>query len=191
MCIETPAVSTIRQRGLTLVELVLFIVIVSVAVAGVLLVMNVTTRYSADPLPRKQALAIAEALLEEVRLMPFTECDPDALDPSGATACASLELMGPEPGEVRGALDAPFDNVNDYHGFQLQGGAGDVGGTGGVTVPAGYSAAVAISQDAGFGAPVAPIPATDSLRITVTVNFGNDSLALETYRTRYMLDADL
>src|SRR5574340_819211 len=61
-----------NQRGVSLVELVMFIVIVSVAVAGILQVMNITNRGSADPLIHKQALAIAESLLEEVELMPFT-----------------------------------------------------------------------------------------------------------------------
>ena len=42
-----------RQRGLTLVELVMFVVIVSVAAAGILLVMNVTVQASADPMVRK------------------------------------------------------------------------------------------------------------------------------------------
>jgi len=73
-----------KSRGLSLVELVVFIVIVSTAVAGVLGVMDVTTRSSVDPMIHKQALAIAEAVLEEVQLQPFTYCDPD--DPGAATA---------------------------------------------------------------------------------------------------------
>ena len=73
-----------RPLGLSLVELIVFIVIVSAALAGIIGVMSITTRSSADPLIRKQALAIAEAFLEEVLLQPFTYCDPD--DPSAATA---------------------------------------------------------------------------------------------------------
>ena len=52
-----------RQRGLTLIEL---IVIILVGVAGILSVMNITTRASADPMVRKQSMAFAEAVLEEV-----------------------------------------------------------------------------------------------------------------------------
>jgi len=66
-----------RQGGLSLVELVVFIVIVSVSIVGIFLVLNLATRTSADPVARKQALAIAESLLEEIELMPFTFCDPD------------------------------------------------------------------------------------------------------------------
>jgi MSHA pilin protein MshD len=76
-----------KSRGVSLVELVVFIVIVSVAIAGIIGVISVTTQSSADPLIRKQALAIAEAFLEEVQLQPFTYCDPD--DPTAATATLS------------------------------------------------------------------------------------------------------
>lgn len=65
----------------------MFIVIVGAAVAGIIGVISVTTQSSADPMIRKQALAIAEAVLEEVRLQPFTYCDPD--DPSAATASSA------------------------------------------------------------------------------------------------------
>jgi Tfp pilus assembly protein PilV len=75
---------TLRERGLSLVELIMFIVIVGAAVAGIIAVISRTTQSSADPMVRKQALAIAEAMMEEVRLQPFTYCDPD--DPTAATA---------------------------------------------------------------------------------------------------------
>lgn len=54
------------QRGLTLIELILFILIVNVGIFGILAVMNSTTRASPDPMLRKQAVAMAEAILEEV-----------------------------------------------------------------------------------------------------------------------------
>lgn len=79
-----PRASRRPSRGLSLVELVVFIMIVSAAVAGIIGVIGVTTRASVDPLIHKQALAIAEAVLEEVQLQPFTYCDPD--DPAAATA---------------------------------------------------------------------------------------------------------
>ncbi|HET6720167.1 MAG TPA: type II secretion system protein, partial [Rhodocyclaceae bacterium] len=63
-----------RQRGMTLIELIVFIVVVSVGLAGVLSVFNVAVRNSADPLITKQALAVADALLEEILLKDF--CDP-------------------------------------------------------------------------------------------------------------------
>jgi len=70
-----------RVHGLSLIELIMFIVIIGAAVAGIIAVISRTTQSSADPVIRKQALSIAEAMLEEVRLQPFTLCDAD--DPSG------------------------------------------------------------------------------------------------------------
>lgn len=61
-----------RQRGLTMIELIMFIVIVSVGIAGILTVMNVVVKASADPLLRKQAIAMAEAILEEVMAKEYT-----------------------------------------------------------------------------------------------------------------------
>src|SRR3989338_4657490 len=57
-----------NQRGLTLIELIMFIVIVGVGVAGILLVINTEVKSSADPGGRKQSIAMAEAVLEEVLL---------------------------------------------------------------------------------------------------------------------------
>src|SRR5438309_11774650 len=117
------------EHGISLVELIVFIVIVSVAVAGVLGALSMATRASADPLIQKQALAIAEALLEEVQLQPFTYCDPD--DPNAATALNTAGCtggangandesklpLGPETGETRTGGVTPYDNVSDYNLF--------------------------------------------------------------------------
>lgn len=186
MCTSRPGA---RQRGVTLVELILSIVIISVGLVGILSAMSLTTRHSADPLPRKQALAIAEALLEEVQLMPFTLCDPDGFTTAG---CAVNEGMGPEAvpaPERRGHLSAPFDNVNDYHGLELVGGASDIGGSGNVTIPAGYTARIAVTADAGLGPAAQRPPQNSVLRISVTVTHGGDSIVLEGYRSRYAADA--
>ena len=72
------------QRGITLIEQIMFIVIVSVGVIGLVSVMNPAIRASADPLLTKQLVAITESLLNEVLHQPFTWCDPD--DPAAPTA---------------------------------------------------------------------------------------------------------
>lgn len=173
------------QGGLTLVELIVFIVIVGTALAGVLSVLNVTVRASADPVVRKQALAIAEALLEEVMLQPFTWCDPD--DPNAATAnqygdCATPENnLAPEPGETRGSNTQPWDNVNDYNGLAT---AGSITGAG--TAP--YAASVSVARTTLNG--VGDGSATSAaLLIAVSVTAGNETVRLEGYRTRYAPNA--
>jgi MSHA pilin protein MshD len=177
-----------RQDGISLVELVMFIAIVAVGLAGVLSVMNTSTAHSSDPLLRKQASAIAEALMEEVSLMPFTTCDPDGFDP-GTKACTQPEAFGPETemGEARGHATTPFDNVNDYNGFSLTGGGADIGGGAGIVVPAGYTARVAVASASGFGPGGAAIADADVLQITVTVTIDStgDAIALDGFRTRF------
>jgi MSHA pilin protein MshD len=185
MCTEVRALPrSRRQSGLSLVELIIFIIIVSVGLAGILSVFNLTSQKSADPQIRKQMLSIAEALLEEVELKPFTYCDPD--DPNAATAGSSAGCtggtggandesklpLGPEAGETR----PTFDNVSDYNGLNLSP-ASDINGTS----IAGYSAAVTVAQQQLEGS----ILLADSLRITVTVTHGSDSLSLSGYRLRY------
>lgn len=180
--------SSRRERGMTLIELIVFIVIVSTALAGVLTVLNITAKSSADPMVRKQALAIAEAVLEEVMLQPFTWCDPDdpqaatatsnAVGPAGCSAAASVETIGPETygggTDTRGSPTFPLDNVNDYSGLAI---TTDITGN---AFPTGYSAAVAVAQSTLNG-----IAATESLLITVTVTAPGESIQLQGYRTRY------
>jgi MSHA pilin protein MshD len=168
-----------RQRGLTLIELIVFIVIVGVALTGVLTVLNHTTRHSADPMLRKQALAIAEAILEEVMLQPFTWCDPDDATAATATSAAvgvgptfctaTVEAIGPEGTEARGT----FDNVSDYHGLNT---TTNIAGGGGAM----YNATVVVAENALNG-----IPATESLLITVTVAAPGETIELQGYRARH------
>jgi len=91
-----------RPSGTTLVELIMTIMIVSVALAGVLTVINLNARTSADPMMEHQAIAIAEAYLEEILTKEFT-------NPEGG------DVGGPETGE--GETRATYDDVNDYHGL--------------------------------------------------------------------------
>lgn len=172
-------------RGLTLIELVMFIVIVGVGLAGILGVLDLTAARSADPVVRKQALAIAESLLEEIERMPFTYCDPDDANAATATseaACTTAESMtapGPEAGESRYSTTDPFDNVNDYHGFSMSG-ITDLAGNA-VSGLSAYSASVTVTSG-GLGVS----PASDVALIAVTVSGpGNESVTLHAYRTRY------
>jgi len=188
-----------KSRGLSLVELIVFIVIVGVAVAGVLGALNISTRASADPVIQKQALAVAEAVLEEVQLMPFTYCDPDdlqaatalsaAVGATGCTAAASVENLGAEATppygpETRLGATTPYDNVNDYNGFSVGPGITDITGAA-ITGLGAYTATVSVASQA-LGA----IPASDSLLITVTVTGpGNTIATLHGYRVRYAPNA--
>jgi len=87
------------ERGMSLVELVMAIVIVSAALSGVLLTFDFGTARSADPMLQTQAQSVARAYLEEIIGQAYD--DPD----------------GNESGEVR----ATFDDVDDYHALSNNG----------------------------------------------------------------------
>lgn len=180
-----------RQHGVSLVELVIFIAVLGVGIAGILGVMNLTVRGSASPLAQKQALAIAEAYLEEVLAMPFTYCDPDdpaAADAQSAAGCATPEGPGAEGGEIRGG-SPPFDNVSDYSA--LPAGAPAAADTPGVPISGlgAYQVAVAINGHSLTDGANA-VPAAASLRVTVTVTGPGDTVVvLDGYRSRYAPNA--
>lgn len=169
-------------KGVTLFELLMFIVIVSVGLAGVLAAYNTVSQKSADPLVRKQLTAVAEAILEEVQLMPFTFCDPD--DPNAVSAvstasCTTIEGPGAEAGEARGHAVTPFDNVSDYAGASVSPITDIAGGA----VPGlnGYSASITVTPTALGG-----IAASEVFIIDVTVDGPrNESFTLSGMRARY------
>jgi MSHA pilin protein MshD len=197
MCIRSRRLPQRREAGLTLVELIMFILVISIAVVGVVEILSYTTRNSADPQARKQALAIAEGLLEEVELAHFTYCDPTDATADTATGafltvtpgvppigCTSIiEDAGqksPEPVNGR-----PYDNVNDYVDDYNSLKTYTTDATG-AAFPNGYTATIKIVPEALNGIASTNSPAsTDVLRITVTVTYANGSVTLDGYRTRY------
>ena len=178
----------------------MFIMIVSIALSGVVSVYAVAVSASANPMVRKQALSVAEALLAEIEQQPFTYCDLNDANVTTARSTAECTgnvagsqdpggaLGGPMPaGEVRGDSSNPFDNVADYAGFQM----GTVNGTPLASVDdthtqlpllSGYSAAVSI-QRAGSSFGLGDDGA--ALRISVRVWNGLVDITLVGYRFRY------
>jgi MSHA pilin protein MshD len=91
---------TSRQRGFTLIELIIFIVVVGAGLAGILSVSTNAIKSSADPLIRKQTVAIAESLLEEI-------LQKDYAKPTGSTAT----------GFSAGGARNLYDCVDDYDNY--------------------------------------------------------------------------
>jgi MSHA pilin protein MshD len=146
------------------VELVISIAVIGIAVIGILQVMNITTSHSADPQLRKQALSIAEALMEEVSLAPFTYCDAAmTASPGGCTVQDGLGVDSRFKVNTGNAINASDINNN--------------------AIPAlnGYRATIAITSTAFNG-----ITNTDALHIVITVTGGTESIVLDGYRTCYM-----
>lgn len=147
-----------RRRGFTLIELIVLIAVIGVALAGVLLVFQNVVRGSADPQVRKQALAIAEALLDEVLSMSY-----DARPGTGSRA--------------------NFDNVDDYGSPPFDTAPGGMTDINGAPIPGlgAYNARVTVDTPGLAGV-------TDAKRVTVTVTVTGHpamTVSLEGWRVRY------
>lgn len=150
--------SGVRQRGVTLVELVIAIVVISVSITAVMGLLGSISISSAAPMLRTQSTSIAAAYLDEVLAKPFQ--DPDGID-----------------NEV---TRTTFDDVDDYNTYT------DVGVRNQTdTAVAGlnqYTARVDVFAIA-LGAGANNIPA---LRVQVTVTDPSGArTVISGYRTNY------
>ena len=145
-----------RSRGFTLIELIIFIVIVGVAMAGILSVFNTSVKSSADPMVRKQTIAIAESLLEEI-------LQKEYVNPSGGNT---------------GSTRALFDDVDQYAGYSTSGGMVDVSGTA-VTGLGSYNISPAVTVS------TATLGSLSVKKITVSVTGPGGTISLSGYRGNY------
>lgn len=159
------------EHGLTLIELLIFIVIIGIAANAMLGVFSSLTRSSAGLFPEKQAQAIASSMMNEILAQPFMAAD---------------NTMGPEAGETRNGAPA-FDSVNDYNTPAPISGVATLNATGaGVTpVPnlAGYFYQVTVAPTPMPNVVVTP---NDALLVTVSVTAPNGTVVrLDGLRVRY------
>ena len=176
-----------RQRGFTLIDVLVLIVLVGSVAGSLTVLFSKLSSQSSQTLRARQVLAAAQALLNEVRMMPFTYCDPQ--DPAatvatgavlgGAGCLATVDGLGPEPGESRYSALNRFDGVSDYQGL-VQPGPGCAGGlcdingnllNGPGTPLAGCSSRVAVTPQAMTGVAALDVNGRpQALLISVTVS---------------------
>jgi MSHA pilin protein MshD len=144
------------ERGATLIELVISIVVIAIAASAVLGVLSATLGRSADAMVLSQAVSIAEAYLEEISLRAFD--DPDGVD-----------------GE---ATRPAFDDVDDYDGLVDNGARNQFGAA--LAPLAQYTVAVTVTPSAAL--PGVPVAAAQRIDVRVTYP-GNGVVALTGYKT--------
>ena len=146
---------------MTLIELVIAIAVISISLSGTLMVVNKTTRASADPMLERQSISIAESYLEEIAQKSF-------LDPDLGTLCPPSE-----------ASRSAYDNVCDYDGLNDVGAKDQLGSA--VTGLENYRIEVDVDTSANLGTISA---STDVVRVDVLVidPLGRE-LRVSSYRT--------
>ncbi|MDF0751286.1 type II secretion system GspH family protein [Marinobacter sp. 71-i] len=95
------------HRGATLVELVMTIVIISVAIAGVVGAFALITGRSADPLNQTRAVELAQLYMDEIISKKYDDATRQGGTPKYSGNC-DIKV---ESGETR----ASYDDVDDYH----------------------------------------------------------------------------
>jgi MSHA pilin protein MshD len=145
---------------MTLVELVISLVVFGIIIAGIFGAWAFMEGHSADPVPRAQAIAIAESYLEEIRLKRYEDL-------------GSCPPVPPPGGRAR------YTHTCHYQGL-VDAGARDQFGNP-ITGLGAYTVQVAIAQSGDLPG----IAAADAQRILVTVDGPNgETISLSTYRTR-------
>ncbi len=105
------------QAGLSLIEAIIFILIIAVGLTGVISVYLYTTRHSADAMLSLKTVELSQAILDEIRSKGYDENTPAGGGCIGSgvdTACNSstaFSTFGIDAGESR----SRFDDVDDYH----------------------------------------------------------------------------
>lgn len=100
----------LANAGFTLVELIVFIVLLSIVAGSFSMVFSQSNRNSIDPVEQHRALQCAKAKIESISLLRFSSTSPIG----GLPACGS----GQEGAVVCGAIvaSATKDDIGDFNG---------------------------------------------------------------------------
>ena len=157
-------ISAGRQSGITLIEILVYIVVISVGIAGLLSAYDVSIKSSADPMVRKQLVAAAESMMDEILAQPVAG---NGLRPAGGATQANRAA-------------GLFDEIDDYHGFATTG-IYAIDGTLPVSGLSTYSVAVSVSSTA----TLTGVPASALRLITVVMSGNGESFSLAGYKSSY------
>lgn len=98
------------QRGVSLIEMIVFIVVVSIALLALLGVYQQATINNVDPMIRVRALEAAQSKLDEILALKYDENTPTG----GIPACSSGVLNSVA---CNNAPDSNMNDVDDYNGW--------------------------------------------------------------------------
>lgn len=93
----------IRESGVSLIEMIVFIIVVSIALLALVGVYRQATITNVDPIVRTRALESAQSLLDQILSLKYSESTPTGGIPA-CTACNDIP-------------DANMNDVDDYRNW--------------------------------------------------------------------------
>ncbi len=106
----------VKQNGFTLVEVIVMIVVLSVALTGLTIAINETVKHSPKPLIQTRAMELAQAYLDEIFAKRFDELSGQGGTPRCDSTDNAAQLCSNVMGDEEGGVRSLFDDVDDYHG---------------------------------------------------------------------------
>ena len=165
-----------HTQGFTLIEIVITIVILG-AVAGILVPFFTAITHSPDPVIRERAIALGQAMMDEIMAKRWDENTPMGGGPlktnesaRTATLATAVANLGADAGESR----TTYDDVDDYRSMpvEIDNFTDQNGNT--FSLP-GYRRQVTVNYIASSSAtitntlPAASVNTTDTKRVVVTI----------------------
>lgn len=161
------------QRGATLVELVMTIVIISVAIAGVVGAFALISGRSSDSLNQTRAVELAQLYMDEIITKKYDDNTPQGGQPRHTGACN----IGVDGSENR----STYDDVDDYDEID-----GEVprSAVGTLTGYSGFTVTVEI--ECAGGDPGVGLPTSQAKRIDLTITTpGGGDFVFSAYRANF------
>ncbi len=145
------ATGYLKQLGVTLLELLVFILVISIALLALVGVFNQATRANIDPLIQTRALELAQSQLDVVFALKY-----DANTPTGGIpACSGSGGLS-----CTNTPDADMNDVDDYHGWSDQ------------PYP-GYNRSVSVSTNANIKTISVTVTGPKGVNLTLSVQRAN------------------
>lgn len=97
------------QAGVSLIELIVFLVVVAVASTALFSAYTYSALHNVDPIIETRALELAQAKLDEILALKYDENTPTG----GIPACSATG----SPTTCNNTTDANMNDVDDYNGY--------------------------------------------------------------------------